>query len=131
MVGDPLANFIISIKNAGVVGKESIAVPFSKMKHSIAVVLNKEGFVGEVGKKGEGVKKVLTVVLLYDKEGKPKIKDVARVSKFSKRIYIGSKEIKSVRGGTGLLVLSTPKGIMSGKEARKQNVGGEVLFKAW
>ncbi len=118
------------MKNGGAVGKESVAFPYSKLKNAIAECLKKEGYVGSVAKKTKGGMPLLEVGLIYvDK--KPKIAQVERLSKQSRRVYYGVKNIHTVRSGSGLLVLSTPKGILSGKEARKEHVGGEVLFRVW
>ena len=127
---DSISNMIIVMKNGSIAGKESVAVPYSKMKNAIALCLKKEGYVTEISKKVKKGQPLLEMGLVYvDK--KPKITEVERVSKQSRRVYFGMKDIHSVRNGTGLLVLSTPKGIMSGKEARKEQVGGEALFRIW
>ncbi len=127
---DPIANMIIMIKNGNAAGQESVFLPYSKMKAAIAECLKKEGYVGEVAKKTKKNRSVLEVKLVY--EGKiPKITHAERISKQSKRVYFGVKELYPVRGGNGLLVLSTPKGILGGKDARKEHVGGEALFKLW
>ena len=118
------------MKNGGLAGKESVAFPYSKMKHAIADCLKKEGFVSEVSKRVKKDQPVLEVGLIYT-DKKPKITEVERISKQSRRVYYGMKEIHSVRSGSGLLVLSTPKGILSGKVARTQHVGGEALFRIW
>ena len=118
------------MKNGGLAGKESVAFPYSKMKHAIADCLKKEGFVSEVSKRVKKDQPVLEVGLIYT-DKKPKITEVERISKQSRRVYYGMKEIHSVRSGSGLLVLSTPKGILSGKSARTQHVGGEALFRIW
>lgn len=121
---------IIMMKNASAMGHASITVPYSKLKNAIALCLQKEGYVGEVTKKVKKGNPVLEIALVYiDK--KPKISEVERVSKSSRRVYFGMKDLHTVRNGSGLLVLSTPKGILSGKEARKEQVGGEALFKMW
>ena len=118
------------MKNGSLAGKESVFFPYSKMKNAIAECLQKEGYVNGVAKKVRKDQPVLEVGLVYvDK--KPKITEVERISKQSRRIYFGMKDIHSVRNGTGVLVLSTPKGILSGKEARKEQVGGEALFRIW
>ena len=118
------------MKNGSLAGKESVALPYSKMKDAILQCLKKEGYVDSVAKKVKYDQPVLEVELSYiDK--KPKIKEVERISKQSRRVYFGIKDIHSVRSGSGLLVLSTPKGILSGKEARKEQVGGEALFRIW
>ncbi|MFZ2072152.1 MAG: 30S ribosomal protein S8 [Minisyncoccia bacterium] len=127
---DSISNMIIMMKNASLAGKESVAFPYSKLKNAIAECLKKEGFISSVSKKVKNGMPVLEVGLIYvDK--KPKIAEVERISKQSRRVYFGMKDIHSVRNGFGLLVLSTPKGILSGKEARKEQVGGEALFKVW
>jgi small subunit ribosomal protein S8 len=127
---DSISNMIIMMKNASLAGKETVSFPYSKMKNAIAECLKKEGYVGAVSKKVKGGLPILEVVLVYiDK--KPKIVEVERMSKQSKRVYFGMKDIHQVKSGFGLLVLSTPKGILSGKDARKEQVGGEALFKVW
>jgi len=129
---DPIANMLIQIKNAGNAGKESVSIPHSKVKLAIAQVLLREGYVASLNKKGKKDEKAraIDVGVMY-KDGEPKMKGVQRVSKPSRRVYFGVKEVHPVRQGFGLLVLSTPKGILTGKEARKEKVGGEVLFKVW
>src|SRR6185436_11220584 len=118
------------MKNGGIAEKESVAMPYSKMKHAIAECLKKEGYVAGVVKKVKKEQPVLEIELVYvDK--KPKITEVERISKQSRRVYFGVKDIHKVRNGAGLLVLSTPKGILAGKEARSSQVGGEALFRVW
>ena len=118
------------MKNGSLAGKDSVLVPYSKVKNAIGECLKKAGYVKEVSKKVKKGMPVLEVELVYvDK--KPKIAEVERISKPSKRVYFVMKDILSVRNVSGLLVLSTPKGILSGKEARKEQVGGEALFKIW
>lgn len=127
---DSISNMIIIMKNGSLAGKESVCMPYSKMKNAILECLKKEGYVKSVAKKVKKDQPVLEVELFYEDKN-PKIKEVERISKQSRRIYFGVKDIHSVRSGTGLLVLSTPKGILSGREARKEQVGGEALFKIW
>ena len=118
------------LKNASLAEKETATFPYSKIKHAILECLKKEGYISSFSKKTRKEFPVLEAVLLYvDKS--PKIKEVERVSKQSRRVYFQMKDIHSVKNGFGLLVLSTPKGIMSGKEARKEQVGGEALFRMW
>ncbi|MFC1623529.1 30S ribosomal protein S8 [Patescibacteria group bacterium] len=128
---DKISNLIINIKNSSRVGNEHASVPFSKFKMEIANLLKKEGFIKSVAKKGKKVKKTLEMELSYDEKGVSKVSDVKRVSKPSKRIYLGAKDIRPVRGGKGILVLSTPKGVITGDQARKKKVGGEALFKIY
>lgn len=127
---DSIANMLIVMKNGSLAGKESVLLPYSKMKNAIAECLKKEGYVSEVAKKVKKDIPMLEVVLAYN-EDKPRITEVERISKQSRRVYMGMKDIHTVRSGSGLLVLSTPKGILSGKEARKEQVGGEALFRIW
>jgi len=130
MVKDNVANLIIKIKNAGVAGNTTLETPYSKLSEAILSLLEKEGYIKSFVKKGKKAIKSLEVELAYV-DGKSKVEGVERISKLSKRTYAGASTIRPVRSGYGLLVLSTPKGILSGYEARKQNVGGEVLFKIW
>lgn len=130
MVTDPIADMIIRLKNASAAGKATVTVPYSKIKMSIAELLEKEGFVKSVAKKGKKVGKLIEIGLVYE-DGEAKVHDVERVSKFSRRIYQKAKMLRPYKSGYGLLVLTTPKGILSDKEAREQNVGGEALFKIW
>ncbi len=127
---DSISNMIIMMKNAGLANKTSVSFPYSKVKNAIAECLKKEGYILNYFKKVKLGKPVLEVELIYVNK-KPKISDVLRVSKLSKRVYFKVKDIHTVKNGLGILVLSTPKGILSGKEARKEQVGGEVLFKMW
>ena len=131
MVSDTVGDFIIRLKNAGAVKKTSVSVPYSALKHAIAEKLKNAGFVQSVEKKGKKARKTLDVALKYDNEKLPVIHGVKRVSKPGRRLYRSAREIVPVRYGHGALILSTPKGILTGKEARKENVGGEALFEIW
>ncbi len=131
MVTDPIGDFIVRLKNAGAVGRASVAVPFSKMKKSIAIALKKCGYVGEVAEEGDEPKKMLTVTLLYDEAGMPKINGVKRISKPGRRLYAKAREVHPVKYGRGVLVLTTPAGIVTDKEAREKRLGGETLFAIW
>ncbi len=130
MVKDSVSNLIIKIKNAGLAGKDAIEVPFSKLSESILALLEREGYIKSFAKKGKKIVKTIDVELAYE-DGKSKVEGVERISKLSRRVYANTKQIRPVRSGYGTLVVSTPKGILSDKEAKKQNVGGEVLFKIW
>ncbi|MFH1200905.1 MAG: 30S ribosomal protein S8 [bacterium] len=127
---DSISNMIIMMKNASLANKEVVSMPYSKMKNAIAECLKKAGYISEISKKVKKGQPMLEVNLIYINK-KPKITEVERISKQSRRVYFGMKNIHSVRNGSGLLVLSTPKGILSGKEARKEQVGGEALFRIW
>jgi small subunit ribosomal protein S8 len=129
-MNDPIADMIVRIKNAGDAQKDSLVVPYSKMKFAIANLLQKEGYLKSVSKKGKKVTKFIELGLVYE-NGAPKVKGIQRVSKFSKRIYRGVSDIHPVKQGYGILVLTTSKGVLTYNEAKKENVGGEVLFKIW
>lgn len=131
MVSDTVGDFIIQLKNAGMVGKKEVTLPYSKLKHSIAEVLMREGYVSAVEAAGKDINKKLAVSLKYSDAGKHRISGVKRVSKPGRRLYTKSTEIYPVKFGKGRMILSTPAGILSGEEARKQNVGGEQLFIIW
>ena len=108
------------------VRKSDVVMPYSTMKAAIAKVLEKEGYLTDAKKKDN----TLSVALIY-KAGRPAINGVKRISKPSRRMYMGVRDVRPVKRGYGLLVLSTPAGILSGKEAREKRVGGEVLFEIW
>ena|SRR3989344_4951597 len=127
---DTISNMIIQIKNAGNAGHNHVLVPYSKLKHSIVETLKKEKFVKDVEAKSQKGKKMLAIDLFMENRV-PKIKGVKRISKPSKRIYKKSSDIRSVKNGYGALILSTSKGVMSGREARRASLGGEALFQIW
>lgn len=128
---DPIAQLIIKLKNANIAGKQSASIPYSKLKEAILVSLEKAGYVKSFSKKGKKVTKSLEVELAYEDGNKSKIQGVERVSKLSRRIYKKADELRSVRNGYGYFIITTPKGILTDREARKEKVGGEVLFKIW
>lgn len=131
MVSDPVADFINRLKNAGVIKQAIVTLPYSSFKAAIAEKLKEAGYVQSIEKKGKKVKKTLDVTLKYGNDGAHVIHGVKRVSKPGRRMYKSVNEIVPVRYGHGLLILSTPKGIKTDKEARKEKVGGEALFEIW
>lgn len=131
MVSDPVADLINRLKNAGAVKHVVVSLPYSNFKMAIAEKLKEAGYVKAVEKKGKKVRKTLEVMLKYKESGKPFIEGVKRISKPGRRLYKAAHEITRVRYGHGALVLSTPKGIKTDKEARKEKVGGEALFQIW
>jgi len=132
MVGDSISNLIVSLKNASQAKKDSLSVPYSKMKEAILVVLKKNGYIESFEVRGaeKASTKNLYIVVKYV-DGKPIINDVKRISKFSKRVYKGVQDIYPIRNGHGSTIFSTPSGIITDKEARKNQVGGEALFAIW
>jgi small subunit ribosomal protein S8 len=131
MVSDPVGDFIIRLTNAGAIKKPTVSVPFSNLKLAIAEKLMQAGFIGVVEKKGKKVKKTLDIVLKYDAAGKAVINGVRRISKPGRRMYRSVLEITPVKYGKGAMILSTPQGIMTDKEAKKAKVGGEAMFEIW
>ncbi len=129
-MNDSIADMLIRIKNAGLSDHKTVVFPYSKLKMNIAELLLREGYIDSVSKQGQKVNKTIEVGVSYQ-DNEPKIVNVGRVSKLSRRVYLGAKDIRPIRRGFGLLVLSTPKGLMTGKEARNSNTGGEALFKIW
>lgn len=121
---------IAALKNAGDARLETVKLPHSKMKESIAKVLAKEGFIKGYKKSEKQGKPVLEIELLSEGQN-PKIRGFKRISKASKRIYKKSSEIRPVKSGYGLVIMTTPSGVMSGLEAKKSKVGGEPLFSIW
>lgn len=135
MVNYPISDMLIRIKNAQAVGNENVSVPFSNMKSRIAQILCEGGFVAAVERRKKKGKKAeleyLSLTLKYGEENRPAISGFKIISKPSRHMYTGAKEIKPVRSGYGVGIISTSKGIMNSKEAKKQNLGGEMLFEVW
>lgn len=131
MVSDTVGDFIIQLKNAGMVGKKEVSLPYSKLKHAIAQKLAEKGYIESAAMQGKTVAKNLAVVLKYDETGSHQIRGVKRVSKPGRRLYAKATEIYPVKFGKGHMVLSTPAGILTDDEAREKHVGGEQLFMIW
>lgn len=127
---DPITDMLNQIKNAQAVQKTDVLIPLSRIKNEIALILSKEGFVGEVKKTTKGKIKALKIVLKYN-NGLPAMSGFKRVSKPGQRIYTGVAEIRRVKGGYGLSIISTSKGLMINKDAKHQKVGGEVICQVW
>ncbi len=123
-------NLLSEIKNAEQARKESLSLPYAEFDFAVAKLLAEKGFVKEAEKKTSGRKPAIEIKLKY-RDGEPALTGFKIVSKPSRRFYIGYRELKPVRQSFGISVLSTPSGIMSNKEARKQKVGGEYLFEVW
>lgn len=127
MIQDPISDMLIRIKNAIAARHPRVDVPGSKMKLEIARILKEEGYINNYMTKGEGAKYVIRIFLRYDAKGNSSITELKRVSKPSRRVYVKASEIPKVLGGYGICILSTPKGVMTGKQARQENVGGELI----
>jgi len=131
MLTDPVADMLTRIRNAVTARKARVDVPFSRHKADIARALVEEGFLGAVEKVEAEPRAILRIELRYDNGRRPVIEGIERVSRPSLRIYVGKGKVPPVRGGLGVSVLSTPRGVMVDREARKQGVGGEVLCRVW
>jgi small subunit ribosomal protein S8 len=128
---DPISNFIAQIKNGYLASKKQIKTPASKMKESLAHVLSKQGYLGKVSiDSKDKVKKILIAELVYEEKTR-KLTDIRRVSKPGRRVYVAKKAIGKVLGGLGIKIISTPKGLMTDRDARKNNLGGEVICELW
>jgi small subunit ribosomal protein S8 len=127
---DPIADMLTRLRNAGMAGLEKVAMPLSREKEAIAGVLKEEGYIKEYSIIGEGVKRELVIDLKYVGD-KSVIIGLERVSKPSCRKHCGVADIPRVRNGLGIVILSTPKGVMSGRRASAENVGGEILCYVW
>ncbi len=128
---DVIADMLTKIRNAQAVKKETVIIPYSKLKMEIAKALLKCDYIKEINRRGKKNKKTIELTLSYDESGKPAISHIARISKPSRSVYLSLKEIKPVRQGQGIILLSTPKGILTNKEAVKEKVGGEVIAEIW
>jgi small subunit ribosomal protein S8 len=130
MVKDSISNLIVSLKNASDTGKDVVYAPHTKLIVSVLEVLKKKNYIDNFEIVGDEPKKQVKITVKYE-DGNPAVHGVKRVSKFSQRIYRGFKAIKPVKSGYGMMVLSTPDGILTDKEAVEKKVGGEALFMIW
>jgi small subunit ribosomal protein S8 len=131
MMTDPVADFLARIRNALIVKHASLNLPSSKMKTRIAEILKDEGYISDWRLESDDKQGVLHVDLKYDTLGVPVIEGMRRVSRPGMRVYKTAKDLPKVRGGMGMAVLSTSRGVMSDQQARKENVGGEILCYVW
>lgn len=125
-----ITDMFIRIKNAQSAGRETVHIPYSKFKHEIARVLERSGFVGTVERRGKRVRKTLEIALHADEAASSIVHDVRFLSRPSRRAYISYRDIHPSRHG-GIVILSTPRGVMTGDEARKAKVGGELIAEVW
>jgi small subunit ribosomal protein S8 len=129
-MADPIADMLTRIKNGLMARHNEIDLPYSKVKEAVAEVLKSEGYILGSEKIGEAYKAVLRIKLKYQ-GNKPVIEGMKRISKPSRRVYVGFDEIPKVLSGLGINILSTPRGIMSERLARQQRVGGEIMCSVW
>ena len=124
---DPIADMLTRIRNANMVSHPSVEIPASKLKVELAKLLKEEGFITDYTVKEVGKSKVLEIELKYDEKNKPVITSLKRVSKPGLRTYCKAKNLPQVLGGMGVAIVSTSKGLLTDRKARKENLGGEVL----
>jgi small subunit ribosomal protein S8 len=128
---DPVADFLTRIRNAIRARHQKMDVPASKLKAEISRILKEEGYIQNYKAVEENGHKVLRVYLKYSASNEAVILDLKRVSRPGCRVYVGRDEIKRVQGGLGISILTTPKGVMTGRQARREGVGGEILCQVW
>lgn len=126
MITDPVGDLLTRIRNASRSRKREVTAPYSKLKYAVSQVLLKEGYLNAVKKQGTD----LLIAIAY-KRRQPVLTGVRNVSRPGLRIYRNAKDIKAPLGGEGVVIVSTSKGVLSGREAKKQNLGGEILGEAW
>ncbi len=131
MMTDPIADLLTRVRNANRNGSKSVSMPASKLKVNLAAVLKEEGFLAGFHVEEKKPSSELTLDLRYGPDGEPVIRSIDRISKPGRRVYTASKEIAAPLRGLGIYVLSTPKGVLSDRRAREENVGGEVLCKVY
>ena len=132
VMSDPIADMLTRIRNANTAKHDTVSIPSSKIKTSIAEILLKEGYIKAYEIQGEGAGKNILVTLKYGKDKNEKvIHGLSRISKPGLRVYASAEEMPKVLGGLGIAIVSTNEGVMTDKEARKKNVGGEVLAYIW
>ena len=127
---DPIADMLTRIRNSQSAGLEIIEMPASRLKSDIAKILKEEGYVTDYETEGDA-KKVLRIALKYNAENKPVIRGIRRESKPGLRKFCGSKDVPRVLGGLGVAIISTSSGVMSGVEARRRKLGGEIICSVW
>jgi len=127
---DPISDMLTRIRNAQAVSHKTVVIPFSKLKFNLAKVLEKEKLVGKVVIQGRKIRKTIEIELKYE-EGKPIAGNLKRISKPGQRIYIKNDQLRPIRQGYGLIIVSTSSGLMTNKEAKKKGLGGEVICEVW
>jgi small subunit ribosomal protein S8 len=128
---DPVADLLVRLKNALQAGFPSVECPASNLKTEVCRVLKEEGYIRDFVREDDGKQGTLKISLKYARDREPVIQGIRRVSKPSLRVYTGSEKVRQVMSGLGITILTTSKGVMTGKSARAQKVGGEVLCEVW
>jgi small subunit ribosomal protein S8 len=131
MITDPIADMLTRIRNVQLVKKSEVLIPFSKLKFEIAKILKHEDYIENFEKVEEGKFPQIKITLKYDSANQSMIRSIKRISKPGQRIYVSKNKIPRVLNNLGLVIISTPQGLMSGKEARRKGLGGEVICEVW
>ena len=126
-MSDPISDMLTRIRNAQSAGHKAVAIPLSKIKLEIAKILKREKYIDDYKKSGKGNKKILEIDLKYPMA----IREIKRISKPGQRIYVKASVLKQIKSGYGVSIISTPRGLMTNKEAHKARLGGEILFEIW
>jgi small subunit ribosomal protein S8 len=128
---DTIGDFLTVIRNGIMAHHRDVRAPFSRMKFEIARILLEEGYISNFQVDGEGIEKAIVVTLKYHEDGSSVITGLERVSRQRRRVYVGADGIPKVIGGLGVAILTTSKGLLTGRDARREGVGGEVVCKVW
>ena len=128
---DPFADFLTGIRNGLRIRRKEVSAPYARLKYELARVLLEEGFISNFQVEGEGTAKRIIVSLKYDEDGASVIRGIELLSRQSRRVHVGTDEIPKVIGGLGVAILTTSRGVMTDRDARRKRVGGELLCKVW
>ena len=131
MLTDPIADMLTRVRNANSIRRRTVDIPYSRVKNGIAEVLKREGFITDHLRIDAGPRSVLRLTLRYSQEGERVIRGIDRVSSPGRRVYSGAQEVGAFKKGQGIYVLSTDRGVLSDREARQKNAGGEILCRVW
>jgi len=131
MTSDPIADMLTRVRNALAARHPKVDVPASKLKTEIARILKEEGYITNFKVAEEGAKKTIKIYLKYGSDSRPVISEIERVSRPGCRVYVGQQNIPRVLGGLGINILTTPRGVMTGRTAHREKVGGEILCRLW
>lgn len=127
---DPISDMLTRIRNAIAVGKEEVSMPYSQIKYSVAQLLKTSGFITDVSESDENISRKINIII-NDSSSNPVITDIKRLSRPGRRLYVRAKDMPTVKNGRGIVIVSTSKGIMTGEEARKAKIGGELICRVY
>ena len=130
-ITDPIADFLTRVRNASLASKDEVHIPASKIKFRLAEILKDEGFIEDVTKVPDRLQGLIVLQLRYDEDGRPVIRGIKRESRPGRRLYVSSLELPKVRNGLGTAIISTSRGVMTDRQARRKKVGGEYLCSIW